>query len=31
MARRRPSAGFSFGYGRAEELAGVAVVIALSP
>ena len=29
MARRRPSAGFSFGYGRAEDLAGVAVVIAL--
>ena len=29
MARRRPSAAFSFGYGRAEDLAGVAVVIAL--
>jgi cation diffusion facilitator family transporter len=29
LARRAPRAGFSFGYGRAEDLAGVAVVIAL--
>jgi cation diffusion facilitator family transporter len=29
LARRAPRAGFSFGYGRAEDLAGVAVVVAL--
>lgn len=29
LARRAPREGFSFGYGRAEDLAGVAVVIAL--
>ncbi|GAC1477084.1 MAG: cation diffusion facilitator family transporter [Gemmatimonadaceae bacterium] len=29
IARRAPGRGFSFGYGRAEDLAGIAVVIAL--